>query len=71
MIALGVPTVVNSATLVYDALRQAGIEEIRPELHRVLENGRSFFVSPKESDVITDKISELIAEAVDTAFTLA
>lgn len=71
VIALGVPTVVNSATLVYDALRQAGIEEIRPELHRVLENGRSFFVSPKESDVITDKISELIAEAVDTAFTLA
>lgn len=71
VIALGVPTVVNSATLVYDALRQAGIEEIRPELHRVLENGRSFFVSPKESDVITDKISELIADAVDTAFTLA
>ena len=70
VIAPGVPTVVNSATLVYDALRQAGIEEIRPELHRVLENGRSFFVSPKESDVITDKISELIADAVDTAFTL-
>lgn len=71
VIALGVPTVVNSATLVYDVLQQAGIEEIRPELHRVLENGRSFFVSPKESDVITDKISELIAQAVDAAFTLA
>ena len=71
VIALGVPTVVNSATLVYDALRQAGIEEIRPELRQVLENGRSFFVSPKESDVITDRISDLIADAVDMAFTLS
>ena len=71
VIALGVPTVVNSSTLVYDVLRQAGIEDIRPELHRVLESGRSFFVSPKESDVITDRVSELIADAVDTAFTLA
>lgn len=70
VIALGVPTVVNSSTLVYDALRQAGIEEIRPALRRVLENGRSFFVSPKESDVITDRVSSLIADAVDRAFTL-
>ena len=71
VIALGVPTVVNSSTLVYDALRQAGIDEIRPALRRVLENGRSFFVSPKESDVISDRVSTLIAEAVDMAFTLA
>lgn len=71
VIALGVPTVVNSATLVYDVLQQAGIENIRPEVHRVLENGRSFFVSPKESDVITDRVAALIADAVDTAFTLA
>lgn len=71
VVALGVPTVVNSATLVYDALRQAGIEEIRPALHRVLESGRSFFVSPKESDVITDRVSDLIAQAVDIAFTLS
>lgn len=71
VIALGVPTVVDSSTLVYDALRQAGIEEVRPELRQVLENGRSFFVSPKESDIITDRVSDLIADAVDTAFTLA
>lgn len=71
VVALGVPTVVNSATLVYDALRRAGIDEIRPELRQVLENGRSFFVSPKESDVITDRVSDLIAQAVDLAFTIA
>jgi spore protease len=71
VIALGVPTVVDSSTLVYDALRRAGIEDVRPELRQVLENGRSFFVSPKESDVITERVSDLIADAVDTAFTLA
>ncbi len=71
VIALGVPTVVNSATLVYDALHRAGIEEIRPALQEVLENGRSFFVSPKESDVIAERVSDMIANAVDAAFTLA
>lgn len=71
VIALGVPTVVNSATLVYDVLHRAGIEEIRPALREVLENGRSFFVSPKESDVIAERVSDMIANAVDAAFTLA
>ena len=69
VIALGVPTVVNSATLVYDALHKAGIEEIRPALREVLESGRSFFVSPKESDVITKSVSHLIAGAISMAFT--
>lgn len=69
VIALGVPTVVNSSTLVYDALRRAGIEEIRPALRQVLDNGRSFFVSPKESDVIVERVSMLLADAVDRAFT--
>ena len=41
---------VDSSALVYDALSRAGIDggDISPELESVLENGRSFFVSPKE-----------------------
>ena len=69
VIALGVPTVVNSATLVFDALREAGINEIGDGLREVLENRRGFFVSPKESDVITDVVSELLATSVKAAFT--
>ena len=69
VIVLGVPTVVNSATLVYDALREAGITEIAAPLRRVLETGRSFFVSPKESDVITEEVSRLLANAIGLAFT--
>lgn len=69
VIALGVPTVVDSATLVYDALRQAGIEEIDEPLQSVLENGKSFFVSPKDSDVITEEVARLLAGAIREAFT--
>lgn len=68
VIALGIPTVVESSTLVYDALERAGIADIGDSLRNVLENGRSFFVSPKESDVIEERISSLLARAVDLAF---
>lgn len=68
VIALGVPTVVNSSTLVWDALREAHIEEVSDELHAVLENGKSFFVSPKESDLISEAVSDLLAEAISEAF---
>lgn len=64
VIAVGVPTVVDSSTLVWDALEKAGIENIAPSLHRVLENGRSFFVSPKESDIISEEISSLLADTI-------
>ncbi len=69
VLALGVPTVVDSSTLVYDALSKAGIEQVSDELHRVLDEGRGFFVSPKESDVIMKKVSALLARAIGKAFT--
>lgn len=69
VLALGVPTVVGSSSLVCDALREAGIEEVSPELRRVLDNGRSFFVSPKEIDVISARVATLLSEAIDLAFT--
>lgn len=68
VIAIGVPTIVDSSTLVYDALNQAGITHIDDMLGSVLENGRSFFVCPKESDLITEKTSVLLAQAIGVAF---
>ncbi|MBQ9079866.1 MAG: GPR endopeptidase [Clostridia bacterium] len=70
VLALGVPTVVDSATLVYDALSRAGVGKVSRELREVLEEGREFFVSPKESDVIAKKVSALLARAIGQAFTL-
>ena len=67
VIAIGVPTVVESSTLVYAALEEAGITDIDESLKRVLENGRGFFVTPKESDVVTTEVSRLLAEAINLA----
>jgi hypothetical protein len=65
-----VPTVVDSATLVYDALAQAGMteDEVADDLRRVMENGRSFVVSPRDSDRITELTCILLARALDRAF---
>lgn len=68
VMALGVPTVVDSSTLVWDALRQANIREVSDALHTVLENGKRFFVSPKESDLISASVSDLLARAISEAF---
>ena len=67
VVALGVPTVVDSSTLVYDALGRAGIREVDERLRRVLENGRRFFVSPKEADLITARTASLLARAINRA----
>lgn len=68
VMAIGVPTVVNSSTLVRDALELGGINEISPELENVLENGRGFFVSLKESDIAVRELSAMIARAINRAF---
>lgn len=67
VIALGIPTVVDSSTLVYDALRQAGIGEVDERLRQILENGRRFYVSPKEADLITARTALLVAHAINRA----
>ena len=67
VVTVGVPTIVDSSTLVYDALELGGIDltEHSDELRAVLENGRSFFVTPKESDVVTEEMARLIADSID------
>lgn len=68
VIAVGVPTVVNSATLVYDALQNAGYTEVDEKIERVLHEGESFFVSPRQSDRISDRVSVLLSAAIDSLF---
>lgn len=67
VVTVGVPTIVDSSTLVYDALEKGGIDlgTQADALREVLEEGRSFFVTPKESDVVTEEMAQLIAEAID------
>lgn len=67
VIALGVPTVVDSATLVYDALENAGALN-GDEIKSALSDQKSFFVSPRDSDIICDCVSEILANAINRAF---
>ncbi len=68
VVAIGVPTVVDSATLVYDALEKAGLCAGDERLSKVLREGSSFFVSPRDSDVITDTIAKLLSLSINRAF---
>lgn len=71
VLALGIPTVVDSATLVWDALDRAGIASVSHELKNVLENSRSFFVSLKESDTAVKESAALLSDAINRAFSLS
>ena len=70
VLAIGIPTVVSSHTLVYDAFGKAGLSdgEIPKKLREVLSEGASFFVSPRESDTVTERAAELVAGAVNMTF---
>ena len=67
VLAIGVPMVVDSSTLVADALNQAGIDDLPSALLSVLEGGKSFFVSPKEVDSAVESLAEILARAIDGA----
>ncbi len=68
VIAVGVPTIVDSSTLIYDALEQAGTKEISEPLREILHNGKSFFVSLRDSDIITEEVSTVLSKGINKAF---
>ena len=67
---VGIPTVVDSSTLVWSALSQAGMdkESLPKELEEVLNRGRSFIVSPKDVDEVVELSCRLLAMGLDKAF---
>ena len=70
VMALGVPTVIDSSTLVYDALRRGGCDTAREELRAALEAGKGYFVSPKEIDLLVRAAGALLADTLEKAFSL-
>lgn len=64
-IAIGVPTVVDSATLITDALEKANKTDISDDFFDAL-NDRRFFVSPKECDTVTENASRIISDAINS-----
>ncbi len=68
VISIGVPTVVQSSTLIYDALDKAGIKNLSRPLIEVLENEKSFFVTPKNADVAVESQADIIGKAINRLF---
>ena len=71
VIVIGVPTIVDSGTLVRDALNEAGIADVPESLSDILDNGENFFVTLKESDVAIDSIARIISSALNKLFKTA
>lgn len=67
VVTIGVPTVVDSATLVYEAIAESGADfgSCGEKLDRILSTGKSFFVSPQDADVTVRDISSIISQAID------
>lgn len=69
VLSVGAPTVTDTATLVQDALLARGLHEDDPLLHCASDHpNRSFFVAPRDCDEMTDRLSLLLAHAVNAAF---
>lgn len=69
VISIGVPTVVDAATLAADAIgmftdRETGSDRIREEWSK---NGLNFFVTPKETDQIISVMAAFIAYGINLA----
>ena len=70
VIAIGVPTVVHSTTLIADAF-ESSVTDTLPDvlLQKLKEDG--FFVSPKDIDQTTDTLAHMIADVINRIWGVA
>ena len=66
VIAIGVPTIVSSATLLYNTLEKANLLEYQDTLKQALLEIEPFFVTPPDADVDTELLADAIAKAIDS-----
>ena len=70
VISIGFPTVMNSATMIYDCLEKNKVNNVSTELEQTLQNTVSYYVTVNEIDEITNTISDVIANAINIATSL-
>jgi spore protease len=63
VLAVGVPTVVDAATMAADLIEQAGIAEIDPEILKKFGNG--MIVTPKEIDSHVNDVARVVGYAIN------
>jgi spore protease len=67
VIALGVPTVVDAATIIFDTLQKSQMTNLSPSIQNELDKSKDFFVSPKEIDAQVKILCPVISRAIDQA----
>lgn len=78
VIAIGVPTVVDAATIVGDAMERIMLEEPDAQMHRCLENSRNvltelhnMYVTTKDIDAVIKRVGFTVSEGINMALELA
>ena len=67
VISVGVPTVVNSSTLIAEAITESGLDVDTEKMRKILNDRLDFFVTPKEIDLVVRASATVIAEAINLA----
>ncbi len=68
VMSLGIPTVVDSATIIKDVILKFDVAKIPEELERFIDEHKSFLVSPGNCDAVVAHASKILASAIDSAF---
>ena len=71
VLVIGVPTVIDSATLLFDTLTSENGGVLSKETEQMLTKLQGLFVCVRECDAVTDNASRLIAEGINRAFGIA
>lgn len=67
VIAMGIPTVVSSYAMMAEMLEVIDVPSDLESIRALLEEGRRFFVTPKEIDLIVQSASFLLSDAIHGA----
>jgi spore protease len=70
VVSIGVPTVVDAATLAYDLLEEhLGTDEsFASEIEQLLVGeGKNMFVTPKDNDIIAEETAKLLSASINIA----
>lgn len=65
VLSVGVPTVVDAATLALDILEESGLEDVEPEV--LCGSGADLFVTPREIDAQVAELAKLIGYSLSLA----
>lgn len=69
VISIGFPMVINCATMIYDLFACDG-RDIENDIKQLLENNVSYFITLNEIDEISNFMSDIISNAIDTLTSL-